>query len=479
MKKFLIPFLVLLNYYFIGFAQNEPMSVCRHGFTFEISTQKNWGYEKPVVLTVTPNSSADANGIKVYDIIEEINGKKTEGQTIGTINDWLQNSLKRHLTLNVRNLKEASRVVTLTEQCTPANALTEKDLVSIYAFYSLEDAQNQTFACPFNTSAASGVNLEAYKTFGFAPINKDNKDLEEKINAVIRTSLEEKGLKYEQNNPDLIINTYYSYNKNLNYNRNYNTDKLPTETRYDIVAHKMVTLPIYYSPLIDSKQAEYLLNLGIRFIDRKLSANNRDAVVWECASNELIQSGNYTVDKYAVFHIPLMLMQYPYIRSNETAKFHYSHLRYNYTGINYNIDKLKEIVNIDNSSPASKAGMQIGDNVLEINKIKFDNNTKTAGSKYKQFIFKTMNLRDPKTQYTDANGFTKCMFWDKFKYAEVNKEFMKSDYSTAFSYLFYFQPYINLSGTNIVTFLVERDKQKTAVAIKPLIVTEDIFEVGK
>ena len=479
MKKVIISFLFLLNCYFIGFAQTRPMSVCHHGFTFEISTQKNWGYEKPVILTVIPNSSADANGIKVYDIIEEINGKKTEGQTVETISDWLQNSQKETLKLTVRNLKEASRVVSLTKQCTPANALTEKDLASIYSFYSLEDAQNQAFTCPFNTNATSGENLESYKTFGFAPNSKNNKNLEEKFNAVIRTALEEKGLKYEQKNPDLIINTYYSYNKNLNYNRNYKIDKLPTEARYDVAAHKMVILPIYYNPLVNSNQAEYLLTLGIRFVDRKLSAGNRDAVVWECEANELIQSGNYTVDKYAAFHIPLMLMQYPYIQSNETVKFHYGHSRYNYTGINYNIDKIKEIVNIDPSSPASQVDLQIGDNVLEINKIKFIDNPKSADGKYKQFILKTMDLRDPKTQYTDANGFTKCMFWDKFKYADVNKEFMKSDNSAAFSYLFYFEPYINLSGTNIVTFFVERNKQKMAVAMKPQIVTEDIFEISK
>jgi len=475
MKKF-ISFLILLNCYFIVFAQDGPVYICRHGFTFEISTQKNWGYNKPVILTVTPNSSADANGIKVNDIIEEINGKETEGQTIETINNWLQNSLKGQLTLNVSNLEETSKIVTLTKQCTLANALTEKDLASIYGFYSLEDAKNQVFICPFNTNATSDVDLQSYKTFGFAPLDENNRDLEETINTAIRNSLEEKGLKYERNNPDLIISTYYSLNKNLNYNRNDNTAKLPTETRYDVITHKMVALPIYYNPLINSKQAEYLLKLGIRFIDRRLSTDNRNAVVWECETNELIQSGNYTVDRYAVFHIPLMLMQYPYIKSNETAKFHYSHSKYNYTGINYNIDKLNEIVNIDRLSPASKSNLQIGDKILEINKIKFNDDPKSADNKYKQFIYKTMDLRDPRTQYTDANGFTRCMFWDKFKYAEVNQEFMKSDYSTAFSYLFYFEPYINLSGTNIITFFVDRDKQKMAVAIKPTIVTEDIFE---
>ena len=476
MKK-IISLLILLTGYFVVFAQqDEPVYICRHGFTLEISSQKNWGLNKPIVLSVTPNSSADANGIKVNDIIEEINGKKTESQTIATIIDWLQNSLKEKLTLTVSNLEENSKVVILTKQCTLADALTEKDLASTYAFYSLEDARNQVFTCPFKTSAAPDVNLQLYKTFGFAPVNEDNRNLEGLIYESIRTSLEEKGLKYEDDNPDLIINTYYSFNKNLNYNRYDNAVKLPTETRYDVVTHKMVALPIYYNSLINPQQAEYLLKLGIRFTDRKISANNRDAVVWECEANELIQSGNYTMNKYAAFHIPLMLMQYPYIKTTETAKFHYSHSRYNYTGINYNMDKLKEIIDIDRSSPAEKAGLQTGDKILEINKIKFNDNLKSSDNKYKQFILKTMDLRDPRTQYTDANGFTKCMFWDKLKYGEVNQEFMKSDYSPVFSYLFYFEPYINLSGTNMVTFLVERDKQKMAVTVKPIILTEDIFE---
>ncbi|MDR2621923.1 MAG: DUF4136 domain-containing protein [Dysgonamonadaceae bacterium] len=475
MKK-IIFFLFLLNYGFVVSAQDEPAYICRHGFTFEISAQKTWGYNKPVVLTVTPNTSADANGIKANDIIEKIDGKNTDGHTIETITDWLQDSPERQLTLTISNLKEGSKVVTLTKQCTLANAITEKDLASVYSFYSLEDSQNQTFTCPFKTNATPGVNFKSYKTFGFAPIGENNRELEEIINSAIRTSLEEKGLKYERKNPDLIINTYYSYKKNLNYNKNDNAGKLPTEIRYNVVARKMVSLPVYYNPLINSKQAEYFLNLGIRFIDQKLSTGDKAIVVWECEANELIQSGNYTLDKYAVFHIPLMLMQYPYTKSNETVTFHYAHLRHNYTGINYNIDKLNEIADIDRLSPASNVDLQVGDKILKINEIKFIDNPKSAAKKYKQFIFNTMDLRDPKTQYTNTAGFTKCMFWDKFQYAEVYREFMKSDYNTTFSYLFYFEPYINLSGTNIITFLVERDKQKIEVKIKPSIITEDIFE---
>jgi hypothetical protein len=469
-------FLILLNYCFVVSAQNEPMYICRQGFTFEISAQKNWGYNKPVVLTIIPNSPADANGMKVHDIIETIDGKKTEGQTIETIIHWLQNSPEEQPAINISNLKEPSKSIILTKQCALANVLTEKDLASVYSFYSLEDSRNQTFTCPFTTHAVAGMNFKTYKTFGFAPVDGNNRNLEDIINTAIRTALEEKGLIYVPNNPDLIVNTHYSYNKNLNYRKNENSDKLPTETRYDLAARKMIALPVYYNPLINSNQAEYLLNIGVRLIDRKLSTNGKTTVVWECEANELIQSESYTLDKYAAFHIPLMFMQYPYIQSNETAKFHYSHSRYNYTGVNYNMDQLKEIVRIDRLSPASKADLQVGDKILFINGLQINDNPKSADNEYKQFIFKTMALRDPKTQYTNADGFTKCMFWDKFRYAEINREFLKTDYHTTFSYLFYFEPYINLSGTNIITFLVERNKQKIEVKIKPLIVTEDIFE---
>ncbi|MDR1632340.1 MAG: DUF4136 domain-containing protein [Dysgonamonadaceae bacterium] len=475
MKK-IISLLFLLTGYFTVSAQDEPAYVCRYGFTFEISMQKNWGYAKPVVLTVTPNTSADAANIQAYDIIEEIDGRKTENQMIDTIINWMQNSRKERLIFTVSNLKTSSKTVVLAKRCTLANALTEKDLTGVYAFYSLEDAQNQIFTCPFSTNAVSGSDFKSYKTFGFYPNTDENKrELEKIINASIRTALEKKGLKFAPNNPDLLVNTHYSYNKNLNYRKNDNAEKLPAETRYDVSTRTMVHLPIYYNPLINSQQAECFLKLGIQLIDKKRSTDN-PVVVWECEANELIQSGNYTLNEYAKFHIPLMLMQYPYIKSNETAKFHYSRLRYNYTGIHYNMDKLKEIIDIDRSSPASESNLQIGDKILEINRIKFNDNPKSVAGKYKQFIYKTMNLRDPETQYTNAEGFTECMFWDKFRYAEINREFLKSDYSTAFSYLFYFEPYVNLSGTNIVTFLVERGKQKIEVKIKPLIITETIFE---
>ena len=470
MKRFVV-LLLLLNTCFVVFPKTIPEIVCQYGFKFEISMQKNWGYLQPVVLSVTPNSSADAAGLRINDIIETINEKPTAGQNIETILAWLQDSGNQAI-LTVSNLKGNRQDRIIDKYCHLNISLSEKDLANVYSFYSLEDVQSHAFTCPFKTTVNPESNLILFKSFCFSVPDPNNIELEKSINAAIRNSLEQKGLKYSENNPDLIIQTHYSLMANPNFQNSPQADKFPVVSRYNVNTKTMEYLPIYYNPLIHSNQARFLLKLGIRLVDDK---KNNKPVVWECEVDELLQS-NYSLVDYAEFHIPLMFMQYPYPKSTETARFYYARSKYNYTGVYYNLDNLKEISEIDPSSPAAAAGIQAGDVIEKINGIKFVNNAKTADNNYRQFIFKTMLLRDPATQFTNAEGFTRCMYWDKMKYALIQDEFNKPEFSTVFSYLFYFAPYVNLSGTNIVGFNIVRGKKKEEIRIKPVIVTEEIFE---
>jgi len=469
MKRFIF-LLTFLNFYFVVFSQTEPKIVCHYGFTFEISMQKSWGYGQPVILSVTPNTSADAAGLRINDIIEKINEKPTAGENIETIINWLQNNDKIQLT--VSNLKESHQNRILDKYCRLNISITEKDLANIYSFYSLEDVQTRAFTCPFRTTVNPESNLIQYTTFGFAAPDPKNLSLEKDINASIRKSLEQKGLRYSEKNPDLIVRTYYSHTTNPNFRNNSQANKFPIECRYNINTKSMENLPIYYNPLINTNQAKFFLKLGIQLFDNKKKNNS---TVWECEANELLQS-DYPLANYAEFHIPLMFMQYPYPKSLETAQFYYSRSKYNYTGIHYNMDNLKEITEVAYSSPAEKAGIQEGDIIEKINGIKFINNAKTLDNKYKQFIYKTSSLRNPATQFTNAEGFTRCMYWDKMKYALIHDEFKKPEFSTIFSYLFYFEPYINLSGTNIVSFSIIRGKQKEEIKIRPVVYSEELFE---
>ena len=463
--------LTFLSFCFAVFSQTESKTVCQYGFTFEISMQKNWGYFQPVILSINPNTSADAAGLCVNDIIEKINDMPTKGENIETIINLLHNSSNDGIQLTVSNLKESHQNRTLTKECRLNYSISEKDLASIYSFYSLEDVQTRAFSCPFKTTINPENDLIEYKSFGFATPDPNNLSLEKTINAVIQNCLEQKGLKYSEKNPDLIVRTYYSHAANPNFLSNSKAYKLPVECRYNINTKSMENLPIYYNPLIHPNQAKFLLKLGIQLIDNKKKSN---LPVWECEANELLQS-NYLLSDYAEFHIPLMFMQYPYPKSLETAQFYYSRSKFNYTGIHFNMNNLKEVSEVTPSSPAGKAGIQAGYIIEKINGIKINSNTKTADNNYKQFIYKTMQFRNPATQFTNAEGFTRCMYWDKMNYALIQDELRKPEFSATFSYLFYFEPYINLSGTNIISFSLKHGNQKAEAKIRPIIYTEEVF----
>jgi len=468
MKRYVL-LLTFLNICFIVAAQAAPKIVCNYGFTFEVSMQNNWGYLQPVVTSVTPNTSAETAGMQMNDIIEKINDRPTKGENIETIMSWLNNS-NDNIQLTVSNLKDKNQIKRLVKNCRFSTSIMERDLAGVYSFYSLEDVQTRAFTCPFKTTINSEKDFFQYASFGFSASDPNNLALERRINTSIQKCLEQKGLKFSERNPDLIIKTFYSHQANPNFRSNTQADKFPVESRYNVNTKSMETLPIYYNPLIHTNQARYFLKLGIQIIDSK---NN--STVWECETNELLQA-DYSLADYAEFHIPLMFMQYPYPKSLDVARFYYSRSKYNFTGIRYNMDNLKEITEIVRSSPAEIAGVQPGDIIEKINNIKFISNTKTADNNYKQFIYKTLSLRDQSTQFTNAEGFTRCMYWDKMKYAQIYDEFRKPELATVFSYLFYFQPYVNLSGTNIVTFNIKRGRQKMEIKIKPVILSEEIFE---
>jgi hypothetical protein len=459
-----------------GFTQDIPTYFCEYGFTYKISQQENWGYHKPIVLTVAPASSAAKAGLQPYDIIDQIDGKDTEGAIIETIEDWMYDINIDRMTVSVSNLGRSEKVMVLTKDCAYNDEVTEKSLADSHAFYSLEDVQKRIFICPFRTQTNRDAGLLSYKTFGFLPLDAKNWDMENTLCDALRTALREQGLIYEPNKPDLIVQTYYSFKNNPHYRfeRNY---EAPAACRYNVYLKTMQYLPLYDDPeSIPLEQAAYTLQLGIQLVDRKQSEAGNTKIVWECEANELLQN-NYNLEEYAKFHVPLMIMQFPYIYNNKQAKFLYQQTRYNYTGINYYLNDMELIIKVDEQTPAEKAGILGGDKVTKINSIVFNPNRNEAAEQYKQFIYHTFDLRDPRTLFTNVYGFTKCSYWDKLKYAQVNEAFRKQDFQPVFSYLFYFEPFINPSYTNKVTFDMVRGKRKIKATVWPEMKFEERLDV--
>jgi len=68
--------------------------------------------------------------------------------------------------------------------------------------------------------------------------------------------------------------------------------------------------------------------------------------------------------------------------------------------------------------------------------------------------------------------------WDKFKYAQVYDAIRNPENLAVFSYLFFFESFINLSGSNIIIFTIERAGEILGIKVKPVIVREKSFSVN-
>lgn len=456
---------VLLLFAFLnGFAQNR--TICRTGISYDISKNNTWGKDRPVVTGITPYSPAELAGIKPSDIILTIDGVQTNNLSTKEIEEMLNPAGKSEILLTVSNFTNPSKEILVKKECKKSNAITEEQLASAFSMYSLETNSERDFVCPFKTSVtADPVDFTKFKTFAFSEIDENNSKLETTINECIEKELTKKGLTVDTSSPDLLIQTFYFFDKNPNFKgvNRIQIERDPTY-RYNMLRNKMEKFP-FLSSSTPEAEAEYLLQLGIRLIDQSHVSGR---ILWECEANELLEN-SFHLDEYARIFVPLMCMQFPYVKYTRNVPFRVNQKTYNYTGLNYNIDRLEQVVSIDRNSPASTAGLRNSDIIEKINDNKMNYSAEEFSAAYKGFISNTMKYRDPATRFTDSNGFKDCMFWDTFKYAQVSDALQSSKNKAAFSYLFYYAPYIDLSGNNTCTFNIVRGKNKMEVIVRPTI----------
>jgi hypothetical protein len=262
--------------------------------------------------------------------------------------------------------------------------------------------------------------------------------------------------------------------KNQNFRRrSKETENQLPIIRYDISRDRITQFP-FYNLSVPESEAEFILQLGIRFVDRRLVQGR---VLWECEANELM-SAPFTIDEYAAVHLPLMCMQFPYIKYNRNVQYILTKKGFNYTGINYNIYKLNEIAEVDLDSPAFEAGIRPGDVIERIENKRLDFSPEEFTAAYRALISATVKYRDTKTRFTDANGFPNCMFWDTFKYTQIAKVIRNDRYKTAFAYLYAFAPYVYPERNSFVSFNIKRYDEKMQIVVRPTFYSEKTIELN-
>ena len=86
MKKIIFSFLSLVA--IVAIHAQTSIETCNLGFSFEISSNSNWGEHEPVIRSIVPGSPAAKAGLKINDIIMEVNGKGTYLKPYSTIMSW-------------------------------------------------------------------------------------------------------------------------------------------------------------------------------------------------------------------------------------------------------------------------------------------------------------------------------------------------------------------------------------------------------
>ncbi len=448
-------------------AQTSP-TVCRAGFAFEISNNPNWGNGEPIIINITPGSPAERAGLKLNDIILEVNGQGTYLKPHHTINAWMLDNDQSDIEISIRNLETDFRTIRIEKDCRSRNGIDESKLAPVFAFYSLEDVQNRTFHIPMKITTNENAVFSDYRTFDFAPVEDGTPAIDARISAIFERMLRERGLKRDQNDPDFIIQTFYSYQSNPSYNDNPSNAKndIP-HWRFDIKNNKMVKLPLF-SPteVVKDSDVPYFLEFGYRFYDRKFVEPGEMIQIWECEVKERLKS-NYGLENYLETNLPLILLKYPYPGNMNLATYEVNFLQYNYTGLNYDIDNISRVAYVDANSPAANAGIKPGDIIKNIQGVKMSNNLKALTNSYRLFINETMSYRNPNTKYTDTNGYKDCMFWEVSEYNQVAKTLGKKSYQTAFSYLFNFNQYIDWDTPSTLSIDIERNRDKLNFDVKP------------
>ena len=456
MRRFLQVF--IFSFLAVALVAQDNQLVCKLGFSFQISKNDNWGFNEPVVTEVVPGSPAYESGLKVNDIILEVN----------TIMEWFDD-VETSMSISIRNFESSFKQMVINKDCRLSNAISEVQLTPVFAFYSLEDVQDREFIIPIKTNSNSDAEFFNYRTYDFASYEGELSDLDDRINAIFIRVLSQMGLKQDKNDPDFIIQTHYSYQSNPSFNPDLLDLSRYSETwRFDVRNNNMVKLPLYDpTAAVRTNDVMYDLEFGFRFYDRKFIEPGKSVVVYESEVKEKLK-GNYPLLDYLEMNLPLILIKFPYSKNESLGKYRVKFSRFNYTGISYDINDLKTIVYVAPDSPAAKAGIVAGDVVTNVRGYSFKHNSKNLTESYRRFIAETMKYRDPKTKYTDSSGFSNAMFWDISYYYDIAKEFdNKKKYNSGFTYLFSFNQYIDWEIAKSIPFEVKRKGASISFDIVP------------
>ena len=320
MKKSLLVLMLITLNVTIGLSQEDSNSDGSTGIQVKLSKEKSF----LSVLNCLTGFPADISGLKPGDRIFKIDDKK-----ISDLSDpvnYLKNFPGKWVKLTVNrfgkpelfeiNVPRVSSGLN-DENCIPEVIIHRSFLYYFFSEYSTDSFKFRDLANIYVLNDNSR-DMFKYKTYDFEFTSVDQPLIEKELFSSLESQLNSMGLSRLQEKPDLMITMSFAAGK-----------------------------------------------ISLKFLDAaEIESSKTPPVVWEGSVN----SSNVNLIESCGRFFKEMLYQYPYA-FRHTSTSYWFNLHYAYTGILYSQNDMRFVADIIPGSPADKAGIQKGDEIITINKL--------------------------------------------------------------------------------------------------------------
>ena len=375
MKNLLLVILACLLNITVCFSQEEELSSGSIGCKLQVSSDNQF----IKVNRVFQGSPADIAGLKSGDHIIGIEGVSVReiinpvSRVRGVPGTYVKLTLNRYGTGGSLE-KNVPRISVLISD--GSNYITEGELTTrIYTNdYSEHRQMVQSSMAVLDDEE---INIFNYRSYDFEYTSSQDPLLEKEIFKELADQLNTRGLIRSQNNPDiLIVMNSYSGSKE-HYNPPQQIISTRISTTYDWY-WGFVPIPITESTTQGGyTEVTYLYTISLKFLDaHKIGQSKVPPVIWSGSVSQASKSKSNLIDKSGDL-FALLLYQFPtvWIPNSE----YYLLLHYSYTGIIYDLNDMRTVADVIPGSPAAKAGIQKGDEIINIFNSKIPDKYSDAG----------------------------------------------------------------------------------------------------
>jgi hypothetical protein len=428
------------------------------GFEFALSDNLNWSKGNYVITNVIPHFPAQRAGLKQLDIILAVDDKPTIEMDMQTLNNNLFGQVGSSIKLTIKKIgqKLPQIYVLKNQEPLPASCFTEGRLRNNLISFANRNLKNSYFNLASSDSKRTTMRdpeaqFENYNTFDFEFTNQDDPLLEKKLASILESSIIRKGLKRDRENPDLLvfINMFTGNEKQFVPP----TQKISTRYQfgYDIWSGWGNRQYVESQQTEGYTKVDYFATLKLVFMDAQKAKQQVKVppIVWQSEENLSSKSPiDLQVIAYNIYST--MMDNYPVnefnIKNSEVDVAALSgsitHAgNYFYTGLCYDVNQPNLVVYVYPESPATKAGIVVGDKIIAVNARKMPSSVREMEMDYLYQIKKAQESK--KSASVLDNGTIK----------------------SGFSYII--GDYENIQHKIPLTFDIERQGRQQSVLVNP------------